>query len=174
MPSAALSPHPTTPCRALRAIRVSVDRDGAMLRVDYVLEGDIEGLRIPAPRRPRAVDELWKHTCCELFVARAGAQEYCEFNFSPSGEWGAYRFPRYREGRAVDATVPSIVVERAAERLELTVRVGVESARLVLGLSAVIEEESGALSYWALRHAPGKPDFHHRQAFAMELDAVRH
>jgi hypothetical protein len=46
--------------------------------------------------------------------------------------------------------------------------------KVVLGLSAVIEDESGALSYWALRHVPGKPDFHHPQAFAMELDAIRH
>lgn len=174
MPSAALSPHPTTPCRALRAIRVSVDRDGAMLRVDYALEGDTQGLRIPAPRRPRAVDELWKHTCCELFVARPGARDYREFNFSPSGEWAAYRFSSYREGRAAVDTPPMIAIEGDSRPFKLTARVAVGEEKLLLGLSAVIEEESGALSYWALRHAPGKPDFHHPQAFAMELDAIRH
>lgn len=174
MPSAALSPHPTTPCRALRAIGVSVTRDGTMLRVHYALEGDIEGLRIPAPRAPRAIDELWKHTCCELFVARPGAQEYREFNFSPSGEWAAYRFSSYREGRAADHALPTIDVEGASGRFSLTARVAVGGEKLVLGLSAVIEEKSGALSYWALRHAPGRADFHHAQAFAMELDAVRH
>ena len=42
-----------------------------------------------------------------------------------------------------------------------------------VGLSAVIEEQGGVLSYWALRHPPGKPDFHHRDSFAMELDEVR-
>ena len=36
---------------------------------------------------------------------------------------------------------------------------------------AVIEENDGRLSYWALRHAPGKPDFHHPEAFALELPA---
>lgn len=40
-----------------------------------------------------------------------------------------------------------------------------------LGLSAVIEETSGAKSYWALAHAPGKPDFHHPDAFALDLPA---
>ena len=44
---------------------------------------------------------------------------------------------------------------------------------LALVVSAVIEDDSGALSYWALRHPPGKPDFHHPDAFAMELDEVR-
>jgi hypothetical protein len=40
---------------------------------------------------------------------------------------------------------------------------------LSLALSAVVEERNGALSYWALRHSPGKPDFHHPEAFALEL-----
>ena len=35
--------------------------------------------------------------------------------------------------------------------------------------SYVIEEEDGTISYWALRHAAGKPDFHHPDGFAMEL-----
>jgi hypothetical protein len=174
MPSATLSPHPTTPCRVLRAIRVSVGRHRAVLRLDYVLEGDTQALRIPAPRPPRAADELWKHTCCELFVARPGARDYREFNFSPSGEWAAYRFSSYREGRAAVDTLPTIAVERASSRFNLTARVSVGEEKVVLGLSAVIEDESGALSYWALRHAPGKPDFHHPHAFAMELDAIRH
>jgi len=170
MPSAALTPHPATPCRALRAIRVSVHRNGATLSVHYLLEGEIQNLRLPA----RAADELWKHTCCELFIAQPGASAYKEFNFAPSGEWAAYRFSAYREGRQAQPASPAITVERGGERLELTALVDVGSEKLQLGLSAVIEEESGAISYWALRHAPGKPDFHHPHAFAMELDAVRH
>jgi hypothetical protein len=39
-----------------------------------------------------------------------------------------------------------------------------------LGLSAVVEATDGGLSYWALRHPPGKPDFHHIDAFALQLD----
>jgi hypothetical protein len=41
-----------------------------------------------------------------------------------------------------------------------------------LGLSAVIEDSSGAKSYWALAHPPGKPDFHHPDCFAHELPAM--
>jgi hypothetical protein len=42
---------------------------------------------------------------------------------------------------------------------------------LRLGLSAVIESCNGSLSYWALRHPAGKPDFHHADAFALGLEA---
>ncbi|OYY67097.1 MAG: hypothetical protein B7Y49_00295 [Sphingomonas sp. 28-62-11] len=38
-----------------------------------------------------------------------------------------------------------------------------------LALSAVIEETNGTKSYWALAHASGAPDFHHADAFAVEL-----
>ncbi|HEX8573739.1 MAG TPA: DOMON-like domain-containing protein [Allosphingosinicella sp.] len=42
-----------------------------------------------------------------------------------------------------------------------------------LGLSAVIEENNGRISYWALAHPPGKPDFHHPDCFGLELPAAK-
>ena len=171
MPSAALSPHPDTPCAALRSIEVAVEHASPqLLAVTFVLAGDIDALRIPAPREPRIVDGLWRHTCCEIFIA--GAAGYREYNFSPSGEWAAYEFRAYREGAPVRVTAPRIAVQRSAERLELAAQVEAGGNRI--GIAAVIEANDGALSYWALRHAPGRPDFHHPSAFALELDAIRH
>ena len=48
------------------------------------------------------------------------------------------------------------------------------SLLITFGLTVIIEEDNGGMSYWALKHAPGKPDFHHRDAFALELDELRH
>ena len=42
-----------------------------------------------------------------------------------------------------------------------------------IGLAAVIEENNGRVSYWALAHPPGKPDFHHPDCFQLELPAAR-
>lgn len=175
MPSAALERHPATSCPALRGIQVSLTRTPQSMQVAYVLDGEIGRLRIPPPRPPRIAERLWQHTCCELFVASAGLPGYREFNFSPSGEWAAYAFERYREGAAPLDVSPGIVVRHGAGRLELAASIPLEeSEKLRIGLSAVIEEDSGTLSYWALRHVPGKPDFHHPEAFALELDEVRH
>ena len=44
-----------------------------------------------------------------------------------------------------------------------------EGLDLKLALTAVVEDGSGRLSYWALRHAPGKPDFHHPDGFVLEF-----
>lgn len=166
MPSAPLVRHPETPCAALRGIEASVVRAGNDLRVAYVLQGAVDRLRLPPPRAPRAADRLWQHTCCELFVAH-GLPAYREFNFSPSGEWAAYAFERYREGSPLTIADPRIEVQRDHERLKLTATI--QANARTIGLSAVIEEEDGVLSYWALKHAPGKPDFHHPHAFALEL-----
>ena len=43
------------------------------------------------------------------------------------------------------------------------------SSPAFIALAAVIEDENGRLSYWGLRHPPGKPDFHHPNGFALEV-----
>jgi len=40
-----------------------------------------------------------------------------------------------------------------------------------VGISAVIEDVSGAKAYWALKHPSGTPDFHHAESFALALSA---
>lgn len=174
---AALERHPAAPCVALRGIQVCLNRaaDG-QLDVQFLLEGDIERLRIP-PRSKlaRSAERLWRHTCCEIFVAREDRRGYDEYNFSPSGDWAAFAFTGYRDGSALAVPDPKISVTRNASRLELRARIARSyPGKLRIGLSAVVEDSDGVLSYWALRHAPGKPDFHHPTTFALELDEVRH
>ena len=161
---------------------------GGTWMITYVLEGDLNQVRVPQPnQKPDVADNLWRHTCCEAFVARQGHTAYHEFNFSPSGDWALYAFSRPREraalGPAIDRQqlAPHVTVCRNQEKLELDAVLHLDrlsplytDARLALGLSAVVEELDGSLSYWALKHALDKPDFHHPDTFVLELDEVRH
>jgi len=54
----------------------------------------------------------------------------------------------------------------------LPVLAGAKGCRLHLGLCAVVEDDVGGLSYWALRHPAGRPDFHRPEAFALELTCL--
>jgi hypothetical protein len=173
-----LACHPGTQSNAVREVHARVRRlqDGA-LGLGFSVEGDLARLRVPPPSLPRRTDRLWQHTCFEAFIAAKGKAAYREFNFAPSGEWAAYSFRRYRDGAPLaQELTPEIAVRRSSERLELDAVVfpidlppGQAQGALRLALSAVLEEQGGALSYWALKHPPGKPDFHHRDAFALEL-----
>src|SRR5687767_11508528 len=143
---------------------------GDTLAVTYCLEGDLERVRIPEPRPPSIAARLWEHTCCEIFITREGVPAYHEFNFSPSGEWAAYAFERYREGAPIRVVDPRISIRLSAGELRLGASIAVEPGKHFVALCVVVEAAGGALSYWALRHPPGKPDFHHAAGFALELD----
>lgn len=166
--SLALIPHPATPTDLVRKLEVQVIPGAAgLLELRFVLDAQLDRVRVPPPRPSARRDELWKHTCFEVFVAEDANAAYRELNFAPSSEWAMYSFTGYRQGMAaLETAVPEIRLERAAQELTLHVRAytGLASARR-LALAAVIEDENGRLSYWALRHPPGKPDFHHPESF---------
>jgi hypothetical protein len=171
--------HPESRSAAVRSVGVSVRRGLAdTLAITYSIEGDPARLRVPPPRPPRIAHGLWQHTCCECFIAVKGLPGYHEFNLAPSGEWAAYAFAKYREGGplADEALNPRIAVRSSAAKLELDASISLDrlsamhpDTSLALALSAVVEDEDGVLSWWALKHAPDKPDFHHPDSFALEL-----
>jgi hypothetical protein len=182
---AVLAAHPATPNEAVRTLSARVRMgDPDMLVFDYSLDADLSRVRFPMPAAGAQtgagarVDALWQHTCFEAFVAPADVPGYHEFNFSPAGDWAIYRFGAYREGMTQPkiGQAPQISLHRGDAGVELKATVRLESLtdlrdapRLKVALAAVIEDQDGGLSYWALRHAPGKPDFHHPSAFALEV-----
>jgi len=166
----------------VRGLSARLQRTAAgELRITYVLKAELPRLRIP-PRGPSRIGEkLWQHTCFEIFIAQR-MPAYHELNFSPSREWAAYAFSRYRDGVPLtdEALDPQVTARTGPDELKLDATVHLErlssrhiAGKLSLALSAVIEDADGGLSYWALRHPPGKPDFHHPEAFALVLDEVR-
>ncbi len=175
-----LLPHPASTTPAVQRLQVQVCRSaGAPLALSFLLEGDCAGLRLPVPGTARRADGLWQHTCFEALVGIADGPAYRELNFAPSGEWALYAFRRYREPASlVPARAPQIVVVASEQRLALRAVLGAEhlpptwgTCTLRIALAAVIEDRDGTLSYWALRHPPGRPDFHHEHSFGLTLGA---
>jgi hypothetical protein len=170
--------HPASLCQAATRIDVEVagTHDGHLV-LSYVVVGRIDDIRLPPGTAPSRRDELWRHTCFEAFAGAGSAPSYYEFNFSPSTEWAAYRFDGYRSGIAMAAiSAPAIATQSRPDcyTLQATLDLGRlpdlrGDATWRLGLAAVIEDTGGRLSYWALAHPPGKPDFHHAAGFAHTL-----
>jgi hypothetical protein len=182
--------HPDVPGTGVKHLAACVEPGGReSLRFRYVLDADPMLVRIPPPTADAGrSDRLWAHTCFEAFVAMPGSPRYLELNFSPSGQWAAYSFDSYRQGMApVLEAAPRVAVRRSANRLELHAEVQLggsfawldsgpepsDRPRLRLALSTVVEDREGRLSYWALRHPPGRPDFHHPEGFSLALELPR-
>jgi hypothetical protein len=177
--NAVLKRHPGSVSDAAKEIEAGVrwNDDGA-LAFTYILSGDLIRLRIPPSREPRRADRLWEHTCFEAFVAVKDQPAYYEINLAPSGEWALYAFHRYREpGPPLTGKLaPEITVRRTTDSLELNATPRMDcfdaiepGSHLSVALCAVIEDNRGILTYWALAHPRGKPDFHHRDGFALEI-----
>ncbi len=168
--------HPDTPACGVGAVDVRWYETG---KGQLILRCQVQGvaaLRVPPFAGKGRADELWQTTCLELFLKDAGGGAYREFNFSPSGRWAAYRFDAYREGMAALDLMTWPEVSGASGEFTF-VLTAVLDARVLAGaaaagLSAVIEEKDGTKSYWALAHAPGRPDFHDPACFALALPAA--
>ncbi|HYC73851.1 MAG TPA: DOMON-like domain-containing protein [Brevundimonas sp.] len=171
-----LTPHPTTGPTPVDRIEVQIERLGEVgLKLRYQVFGDLDRIRPPDFEHAGRTDGLWRSTCFEAFVKPEGGEGYLECNFAGL-QWAAYRFSGYREGM-VEAAVEPCLIEGSARDGWLSIEI--ETGRLArpdlpapdwrIGLSAVIEDIDGGISYWALAHPSDKPDFHHPDSFALTL-----
>jgi len=169
-----LTAHPAHPPVGVSAIEARViGWDAAWLRVRWRVEG-AQALVVPAFAGRGRADELWRTTCFELFLRPQGAEAYVELNLSPSERWAAYDFTSYREGMAERpaSREPDCAMRQGSSfaifdaAIPRDVLPGLPAAA---NFAAVIEEEGGAISYWALAHPEAKPDFHGPACFTVEL-----
>ncbi len=170
-----LQPHPAHPPSTLTSLTARIERTASGFQITYDLGANLSALRIPAPAAPARTDELWKTTCFELFLRQPHGPGYFEFNFSPSTQWAAYSFTGRREGMApLDIAAPAITRQQTAEGLTLTVQLDLPpsppaNSPLRAALTAIVEDATGARSFWAITHPAEAPDFHHPDGFALTL-----
>lgn len=170
--------HPATPVGVPLVLSVAVSVTSIGLQLVYEVAGHCTTLRIPPATQLRGpTDGLWRNTCLEAFLAVEGDSAYREFNFSPSGQWAMYSFAseRVRTHPDIDITMqPAIQRHASCEQLTLTAllpwsALPLRGTPLCIGLSAVMEEATGQLSFWALQHPCERPDFHHPAGRTLRL-----
>ena len=170
--------HPAHPPLAVRGVEAKIlSITDNWLRVRWRIDG-VSKLVVPAFAGKGRADGLWKTTCFELFLQKKGESGYSEFNMSPSERWAAYDFTGYREGMserpfvrepdcAMRAGLAMAIFDAALPRAQLP------EPPCFAGLSAVLEEEGGVKSYWALEHGAEKPDFHDPACFTASVGRTR-
>ncbi len=176
--------HPNHPPHKVAGVGVdyALDANG-LLQIFYVIGAypaflniaalpDRVPMPVPAPVRGEA---LWEKSCCEIFIRADGAAEYLEYNFSFEHEWAGYSFEAYREGMTPLETPQTLEIgvlrqeKTVAMEVSLSLPEHLRGQTVELGISAIVEEQGGPKSYWALNHPFGKADFHHDTCFALQL-----
>ncbi len=158
-------------------VRAAIERRPNELCLRYLLAGDLAALIIPPVRdMPSRRDRLWEYTCLECFFGQPGRPGYREINLSPAGDWNLYAFDDYRQGMREEAAVQELAVTVTTTGDTVALSALLPAAELLpasgaieAGLCAVLQEQSGRKSYWALRHPAAQPDFHDRRGFVLNL-----
>lgn len=171
-----LTAHPDHPPLAVRGVEATIiETGGQWLVIRWKIDGATKLLVPPLAGKGRT-DGLWQTTCFEVFARPQGGEAYAEYNLSPSERWAAYDFTSYRETmgerpmpRQPDGTMrKSTAIALFDGAIPMA---GLPSLPWQTNLTAVLEEEGGIKSYWALAHPPGKPDFHDPACFVLTVPA---
>lgn len=144
--------------------------------IGYQLTQDLASIDmgVYTPHKSRCLN-LWEKTCFELFLKNTNGH-YIEFNFSPNFEWNAFYFEKLR-GPLKElemAQVPVLDILNSSDKFSLVAKIPLSSlpvefqnniANCDLGITTVIKDRKGEISYWALTHKDSKPNFHHYDSF---------
>jgi hypothetical protein len=171
-----LQPHPAHPPRSIERVAARIlGADENWLRLRWRIDG-AQSLVVPDFSGKGRADGLWQATCFELFLRPGEGSEYCEFNLSPSERWAAYDFTGYRQAmseRPVERE-PNTTMRRGSTFAIFDAAIplsALPAEECRMNLAAVLEEQDGAKSYWALAHPAEKPDFHDPACFTATLPA---
>lgn len=160
----------------------TIARHANRLTLHYTLNGNLAQVKIPpAADPPTRTLALWEHTCFEFFLGEPGCNRYWEFNLSPSGHWNVYRLEGYRQSlqeelefTGLPFTVQHFFPPASPQTLALQIDLDITpilppSAHVEVAITAVIQQQNGHISYWALTHCAPEADFHQRQSFEIAL-----
>jgi len=166
--------HALHPPEASLVVHAQALRRQDTVTISYRLDDPVLSVLHSPPGSGQRRDGLWQTTCFEAFVRCHGAIGYHEFNFAPSGDWASYSFDAHRAGMRDGPGIP--LIERTGDDMNVTLDLSaypdLVGTDWHVGLSAVIEEQDGTKSYWALKHPEGAPDFHDAACFVLELPAT--
>ncbi len=163
-----------------------VTRDQQQLNVVYMVSGAIETIHLPRPNpNPTRQWELWETTCFECFFGVPEVLNYWEINLAPNGNWNAFALTNYRKGIVNEEGIESIIIttdrttdrQRPTDGQRFTLSAIIPLSAIVparksleMAVTAVIQTQDSATSYWAIAHCSDAADFHRRDSFVLTLD----
>lgn len=168
------------PADSLPKIDISgeIIRSGNNLLLHYEVNSGSDQILLPAEAStPSRMDNLWKATCFEFFLAIPNQPGYWEFNMSPSGDWNVYKMDAYRRvGFREEAAFTQLpfVFRKTDNKLSLDISLGLSpifqpQQTVQVGITAIIQTLDGNETYWALAHPAPQADFHLREGFTLSL-----
>jgi hypothetical protein len=152
------------------SIEGSLKLTNKKIELNFLLKGELEHYLFPQPKEQKRLDELWKESCFELFLA-GDDKSYYELNFSPSFGWNFYLLNGYR-GEPKELEVlnePKMRYEKREDKFSIYFEL--ESKNLNFekfthcNLATILLTKEKKRTFWAIEHLKDRADFHDRESF---------
>jgi hypothetical protein len=160
-------------------LNAEINETKESLFLSFSLKGNLGSLDLEegTPKKMRVM-KLWEKTCFEFFIKNE-RDSYMEFNFSPCFEWNCFYFEKKGNPLKEYAPMerPKTDILNSMDHFLLMVEIkkdffpegffagATNLTNICAGITGVIKEKNGNLSYWALAHADTRPNFHHFDSF---------
>lgn len=118
--------------------------------------------------------QLWQQTCFEAFIQPIGGSRYFEINLTTNKSWNVFEFMDYRNPQPPKEFIKADLLSFKVEENEIKAQVkftGENFKKVKASICAVIQNKNGTSSYWSIKHAGSKPDFHHFESLIIERNA---
>jgi len=140
------------------------------LLLTFRIEGELEKYVFLEKREKKRVDELWRSTCFELFLASSKSEEYYELNFSSSLAWNYYYLSEYRaEVKEVENVALSINTSIKENIYEVNIILESNEFNFELfdmyNIATILLTREGERTFWSLHKMEENPDFHNKEFF---------
>ncbi len=116
---------------------------------------------------------LWQNTCFEVFLQpdTLPLRKYFEVNLSVNKAWNVFAFEDYRTPQPPTEFVGAEILKFKVDSENLKVRIkfnGLNFTKLKVSCCAVVALKDLGTTYWSIKHADQKPNFHHFESFITE------
>ncbi|MCC2680373.1 MAG: hypothetical protein K0R29_2949 [Pseudobdellovibrio sp.] len=114
---------------------------------------------------------LWQQTCFEVFIQPSGAKKYFEINLTSKKAWNVFSFDDYRMPQPPREVQGAELVSFNMNGTEIRASFklpGADLKKINISFCSVVVLKDAGVTYWSVKHADTKPNFHHFGSFITE------
>lgn len=114
---------------------------------------------------------LWQQTCFEVFIQPAGGKKYFEINLTRQRAWNVFEFADYRSPQPPQELMGAELQDFKLSNNELRASFrlpGTDFKKIKVSFCSVVVLRDAGVTYWSVKHADTKPNFHHFESFITE------
>ena len=150
-------------------IESSLEIEEKNVKLEFIIRGNLEEYIFAQSATKQRANELWKHTCFELFFGDKKRASYIEINISPSTAWNIYQFHHHRVFDKEEASLfhPLIKTLKIEDEYRLLFEHKFDKIpldkELIFNLAVILLDKNKKRYFYTIKKKNEEVDFHDKR-----------